>query len=116
MLTKEQILENLTTDVSYKAWSGKMYSHELEEHLHHESTPVELLGHTFVQKERHGGHEGSGEEHWIVFSVNKCDEEFTYWYVPGYYYSHDGSYLQWEDMYQVKPAQVQVTQWEKLKE
>lgn len=62
-------------------------------------------------QEHHGGGEGGGEEHWIVLKVTN-GEEVTYWEVPGWYASHDGAYVEVENMFQVKPVEVVVNQWE----
>ena len=54
-----------------------------------------------------GGYEGSGEDHFVVLKVEK-DQETTYWKTPGYYYSHDGRYLEVENTHQVEPYERMV--------
>lgn len=68
-------------------------------------------GWVFNLEERFGGSEGSGEIHWIVFSLSK-DGQKTFWQIDGYYASYDGAYLD-GDAYEVESAEQVVTIWKK---
>lgn len=72
------------------------------------------LGHGWEYKceELFGGCEGSGEEHWIVFSLKKNNELIGYWKIEGYYASYDGAYLD-GDLYKVVQREKLVLVWEK---
>lgn len=69
-------------------------------------------GWNFSLEERHGGREGAGEEHWVVFYAKKGEEK-RYFMVPGWYQSYNGSELEWSDLYEVEPYQKTVTDWKK---
>lgn len=73
--------------------------------------PFKIEGITFSLRERHGGGEGQGEEHWVVFSAD-LDGRTTYWQVPGYYMSYDGATLHWDQAFEVRPAEKKITVWE----
>lgn len=64
-------------------------------------------------KEVFGGHEGGGEEHFIVFELFKNDENLGFYKVPGYYTSYNGSELYWNDTYKVNPVEVTNIEWQK---
>lgn len=68
-------------------------------------------GWVFELEERFGGREGSGEEHWVIFSLSK-DNQKTFWQIDGYYASYDGAYLD-GDAYEVEKAEKLVTVWNK---
>jgi len=68
---------------------------------------------SILMKEVFGGHEGSGEEHFIVFELFKNGESLGFYEVPGYYQSCNGSELYWDDIYKVKPVEVMVIKWKK---
>lgn len=74
--------------------------------------PFVVAGLEFTREETAGGNEGDGNEHWIVFSVVDNKKSKTYWEVPGWYASYDGSYLTWDELYQVIPKAKTVTVWE----
>lgn len=58
--------------------------------------------------EAYGG-EGQGEQYWFVFKL-VTDPQERYFKADGYYASYDGGY--YDDLYEVFPKQVTVTQWE----
>lgn len=58
------------------------------------------------------GGEGSGDQYWYVCSVthkDTPDDILVYYKHYGWYASYDGGYL--EDVCEVKPKQVTVTEW-----
>ena len=59
-----------------------------------------------------GGGEGDGEEHWLVYKLEKASQE-TYWKVPGWYQSYHGAELEWDNTFQVKAVEKVITVWEK---
>lgn len=63
---------------------------------------------TAVFETQHGG-EGQGDEYWYVFKLVTADEYPRYFKVDGYYTSYEGGY--YDELYEVFPKQVQVTQW-----
>lgn len=58
--------------------------------------------------EQYGG-EGQGEQYWFVFKL-VTDPHERYFKVDGYYASYDGGY--YDEIYEVFPKQVTVTQYE----
>lgn len=52
---------------------------------------------------RHGGVEGDGSEHYVVLKVTQNDIKETFWMVPGYYESYNGSELELDCIHQVEP-------------
>lgn len=64
---------------------------------------------TFEHVDSYGG-EGEGESYWEVFKFTSEDgSEEGYFKLDGYYQSYDGGY--YDELYQVYPKQVEVTQW-----
>ena len=57
----------------------------------------------------HGGGEGDGSEHYVVLKVTQNDINETFWMVPGYYESYNGSELELDCIHQVEPYQKTVT-------
>lgn len=82
----------------------------------HEGNPINLGDNWIYElEERHGGHEGSGEEHWIVFSLRKEGvSPKRYWQIDGYYASYHGAELDGTP-YEVEQKERVVTVWEKKK-
>jgi hypothetical protein len=52
----------------------------------------------------HGGYEGGGEEHWIVFKLKN-----QYWEIPGWYQSYHGAEIEINKTFEVKPEQKTIT-------
>lgn len=63
--------------------------------------------------ESYGGCEGSGEEYWIVVKIKHNSIE-TYWKVPGWYQSYEGSELEWNNAYQVEQYEKTVLAWREI--
>jgi hypothetical protein len=63
---------------------------------------------------RHGGGEGDGSEHYVVLKVTQNDINETFWMVPGYYESYNGSELELDSLYQVEPYEKTVTDYRKI--
>jgi hypothetical protein len=67
---------------------------------------------TIVDQE--GGGEGEGEHWHSVFKIQQDDScDIHYYYIPGYYYSYDGSTIEWDSIYEVEPYEKVVTAWRK---
>lgn len=62
----------------------------------------------------HGGGEGDGSEHYAILKVTKDNQNPTYYMVPGYYESYNGGELEIDCLYQVRPFQKMVTDYEKV--
>jgi hypothetical protein len=64
--------------------------------------------------ENHGGHEGAGEERWMVFSVTDSDGSERTFRKSGWYGSYVGT--EWGgDFEEVKPAEKTIRVWEATK-
>ncbi len=63
---------------------------------------------TAFYESRYGG-EGQGDQYWFVFRLVTADEYARYFKVDGYYASHDGGY--YDEMFEVFPKKVEVTEW-----
>ena len=72
-------------------------------------------GWSFTLLERHGGGEGDGEEHWLVYKLENATQAYqeTYWKVPGWYQSYHGAELEWSNTFQVKAVEKVITVWDK---
>lgn len=72
-------------------------------------------GWSFTLLKRHGGREGDGEDHWLVYKLENATQAYqeTYWKVPGWYQSYHGGELEWSNTFQVKPTEKVITVWEK---
>lgn len=103
MLDKETLVKLLKEDGLYEEVA---YASSRKDGFEHE-------GHKIRHVERYGGHEGAGEEHWVVFSVEK-DDKIEYWEVPGWYQSHHGSEVEIDGMFRVQPVEVKVRHWHSL--
>jgi len=73
---------------------------------------VEIGGCKITLRERFGGYEGSGEEHYLVYEASKGGVVDSYWKVPGWYQSYHGSETEWDNIHQVKPVEKMVIDWE----
>lgn len=62
----------------------------------------------------HGGGEGSGSERYVVLSVSQNGANETFWMVPGWYESYNGSEFELDSLYQVEPYQKMVTAYRKI--
>lgn len=80
-----------------------------------EKKPLVVDGVFIFEKDSHGGYEGAGEEHWRVLSVTDEKGKETFWKIPGYYYSHDGAYLERRNVFQVLPKEKTIIVWSALK-
>lgn len=113
--TKESVREALDESRDYKTtWGKGLYNGRIKDIIRDEKTPIVFNANfTFELETIHGGGEGDGEEHWLVFSVTDVRDGIskTYWEVPGWYQSYDGGHLEWENVHQVEPVQVLVTQY-----
>jgi hypothetical protein len=88
------------------------HSDELQKHVRWETKePLEVEGLKFKNAERFGGREGSGEEHWIVFSVTDEKGQTQYFKVDGSYASYVGAELDWDALTEVESVEVMVSQW-----
>lgn len=91
---------------------GEDNTEELREYLKYGGKKTQNVDDLeFEHIERHGGCEGGGDEHWVVFSVIDGEKK-TFWEVPGWYASHNGAHLNWDELYQVIPKEKTVTVWE----
>ncbi len=61
-------------------------------------------------KYTHGGYEGAGEEYYLILEVTNGGET-SFWKVPGYYMSHDGIYVEIQNIYQVVAKEKTITVW-----
>jgi len=78
--------------------------------LAHEDVELEFGdGWKIEQHYRHGGREGDGSEHYVVLKVTQNDTKETFWMIPGYYESYNGSELELDCIHQVEPYQKTVT-------
>jgi hypothetical protein len=76
---------------------------------------IDGIGTAFLEAE-HGG-EGQGDQYWFVFKlveqrdnvVGAGEPQARYFKADGYYASYDGGY--YDELYEVFPKQVQVTEW-----
>lgn len=62
-----------------------------------------------------GGGEGDGSERYVVLSVTQHDADETFWMVPGYYESYNGSEFELHSMYKVEPYQKMVTDYRQVR-
>lgn len=104
MLSKETLVELLNDSDS----------HDIITRGYGKTKSLVLEGYTVSHVERHGGREGAGEEHWVVFSVEK-DGAKEHWEIPGWYQSHNGAELEIGNMFQVAPEEITVIRWKALK-
>jgi hypothetical protein len=107
MLNKEQLIE-LLRDHGTETVADTPWRKEEEGGFDHEGYKVRHVL-------RHGGHEGAGEEHFVVFSVEDSNGNKEYWEIPGWYQSHYGSELEVDGLFQVKPVEVTVVQYHPVK-
>jgi hypothetical protein len=74
---------------------------------------VDNLG-VFEYVDNYGG-EGQGDSYWLVFKFTPAaGTEGRTFKIDGYYQSYDGGY--YDELYEVFPKQVMVTQWEATEE
>lgn len=118
MITEAKVHELLSQEFedSYKGYKGDIvkYKYSLQSQLkegEHVDTTIDNV--SFKEVERYGGTEGSGEEHWVVFSV-ESGGDIQYFKVPGYYQSYNGAELEFENLYEVTPGEVMVRIWNKV--
>lgn len=71
-------------------------------------------GWIFEMEERHGGIEGAGEDHWVIISFSHNGRGKTFWSVPGWYSSYEGSDVDINNTYEVKPGEKVVRVWNKV--
>lgn len=101
MLTKKQLVKLLENEDNLEI-------------IHYEDKKViDFEGFKIQQEEQFGG-ESQGDSYWIVFSVKK-DDKVEYWEIPGFYQSNYGSEIEILNIFQVKPVQVTVRQWQAVK-
>lgn len=72
------------------------------------------IGDYIISQEEQFGGEGEGEDYWIVFKAQK-GEEVTYWKIPGWYSSSQGSEIEIDNTFEVEPREVMVRKWFKKK-
>lgn len=65
--------------------------------------------------DQEGGGEGEGEHWHCVFKVEKGGVLHGYYYIPGYYQSYNGTEIEWDSIYEVKPFDKVVVDWEAVK-
>ena len=96
-----QHIEEVVQDFFESSWWSLLWDEEVYE--------IPGLG-TVKHVDSHGGHEGAGEEMWVVFSVTDGDVSRIF-RKDGYYASWDGS--DWDgDFREVKPKLKTITVWE----
>jgi len=71
------------------------------------------LGWKLELAERFGGSEGAGEEHWVVIKLTSPEKQETYWKIPGWYQSYNGSELEFNNLYQVEIGEKVIKVWNK---
>ena len=71
---------------------------------------IEVDGLKIYTKDQFGG-EGQGDSYWAVLSVIDKNGEETFWKIPGWYQSHAGSELEFENIYQVVEKEKVITVW-----
>jgi hypothetical protein len=69
------------------------------------------LGWTFKTEEIYGGCEGDGSEYWLVFKLTDPNGVATYWNIPGFYESYNGGELEFNNVFQVEPAEKVIRVW-----
>ena len=72
--------------------------------------PFEIDGIRVSQEEKQFGGMDQGSEYWIVLKVEE-GQEISYWKIPGWYQSHHGSEIEFENIFEVKPKEKMVTVW-----
>ncbi len=72
--------------------------------------PFEIDGVEISQAEQFGGMD-QGSEYWVVIKVKEKDQEATYWKIPGWYQSHHGSELEFENIFEVVSKEKLVRVW-----
>jgi hypothetical protein len=77
-----------------------------------EGSYVEIGDWKVTLKERFGGYEGLGEEHYLVYEVSQNGALHSYWKVPGWYQSYNGAETEWENIHQVKPVEKMIIVWD----
>ena len=114
MLKLEQVKLALSEKHQY-TYDEKEYSCKGSSLIREESN-FEYEGHKFNFEEQRGG-EGQGDDYWIVFSVTSLAVagEVFYYKVPGWYQSHNGAELEWDNVFEVKSVEKTVTVWEDVK-
>ncbi len=60
--------------------------------------------------ERHGGREGAGSDHWIVFSADDGNEIRTF-KMDGWYASYEGSYIDPDTLHEVEEVKAVKSEW-----
>lgn len=115
-LTREAILAALEVPMTVTYANGVVAKKDIKDFVSYEVYSNRLSKFetfTFEHVERHGGCEGAGEEYWIVFkTINEGTEQ--YWFVDGFYMSHEGGNLEWDDLYEVEPYEKTVTDYRKV--
>lgn len=90
-------------------YSNKEGSYELKE------LKNKKLGDFIISTEKvHGGCEGAGEEHWVVLKVEH-EGKTSFWEIPGWYQSYDGSTLEVGNLFEVESKEVVITVWKEKK-
>ena len=85
------------------------FKYQVDRNYVQDYTPIKFEDWTVETEADFGGGEGSGSERYLVFKFTKNGEDPTYWYVPGYYESYNGSEFEFGDMYQCEPYEKMVT-------
>jgi hypothetical protein len=78
----------------------------------YEGTFVKIGNWEIILHERFGGSSGDGEEHYLIYEVRYSGQPHSFWKVPGYYSSYEGSELEWDNVYQVQPVTKTIIAWE----
>lgn len=99
----EKYLKNLTE--RQKKWGIDEYS------FYDVQDPIQF-GDWLVQVvDQQGDGEGQGEHWHCVFKVEKNGELVGHYYIPGWYQSHNGTEIEWSDIYEVEPYEKVVIDW-----
>ena len=105
--------------MEYKKWTSKVenaiidYYNEARSEIKRIGShcPEVIDGVSFFTKEVYGGSEGEGETHYVIIEA-KYEDEVSFWKIPGWYNSYDGAYLEIGNMFQVKPVEKTVIDWQ----
>lgn len=112
MLTLEQVKEAVNAEHEYDADEEPSEGSDLIQ----EECEFTYEGHKFTYEEQFGG-EGQGDDYWIVFSVTSLADagDVVYYKCPGWYQSHNGAELEWDNLFQVAKKKKTITVWDKSK-
>jgi len=97
------VIEMSDKQANLSLFKGLRYTSGISGIAHEDETLEFGDGWKIENNYRHGGGEGDGSEHYVVLKVTQNDINETFWMVPGYYESYNGSELELHSLYQVEP-------------